>query len=687
MAIQKDEQFTSPSGVPYDYSATISSLTPNANLLTPDTTKITADSLKNTPAMDFKTANVLPPADISKLDTTVPDLIATEQEQKQSSLSDTIQGLRTSLLGESAVRATAEEKQDIPGMIKTQSDLSSQLKAIQNEAQAIPLQMQQDATGKGITAGGLRPLETARLRTNAIQALGVSSLLEASRGNLATAQTLADRAVAQKYDPIKAELAASIANLETIANDPRTSLQDKNRANKQLALQKAKDAEITKQADDAKTILTTAQEAAKNGADALTLQKIQNAKTPLEAITAAGKFSGKQDTSITEVGGKNLLINNQTGETIKDLGTSGDVTASLMEKYPDAGILPTDDIATAQGKLKDSAIYQKDIESAGGAGEKIVTINGKQYVQGKDAEGNATFINPDVAGETSEADTSAADAMINSINELNKIGINNDTVGTLRAKLYRVKPGTKASNLNILLESIVGAETLKNMGLIKGVLSDSDMKLLKAASTQGLNADLSPELFKKQLGILQSSALAVANKKLIQDSLEPAGWPPVELGDNFYGYRNLDGTVHVGQKGDNYKDKTSPTLNLDFQGVDSDTNKAVSTETIGTKKIVATTTLLDKLKKADEDFFNATGKHIDINQSFRTRQQQEKLFKELSAKGARVAPPGKSFHEKGLAIDVSNWKEAQVYLRKYGLLNELSDDRGHFSLGEFKNKA
>jgi hypothetical protein len=104
---------------------------------------------------------------------------------------------------------------------------------------------------------------------------------------------------------------------------------------------------------------------------------------------------------------------------------------------------------------------------------------------------------------------------------------------------------------------------------------------------------------------------------------------------------------------------------------------------IGNKPITVSSTIADKLARADEEFFKDTGKHIQINQSYRTNAQQAELYKRLSAKGARVAPPGKSFHEKGLAVDVTNWQEAQKYLNKYGLVNPMSDDKGHFSYGEF----
>lgn len=104
---------------------------------------------------------------------------------------------------------------------------------------------------------------------------------------------------------------------------------------------------------------------------------------------------------------------------------------------------------------------------------------------------------------------------------------------------------------------------------------------------------------------------------------------------------------------------------------------------IGGKTIKVDDSIQDRLTQADQAFFEATGKHLSINQSFRTREQQQAIFNRLSKSGGRVAPPGSSFHEKGLAIDVTNWQEAEPFLRRFGFLNNLADDKGHFSVGEF----
>jgi len=125
----------------------------------------------------------------------------------------------------------------------------------------------------------------------------------------------------------------------------------------------------------------------------------------------------------------------------------------------------------------------------------------------------------------------------------------------------------------------------------------------------------------------------------------------------------------------------------DFNQVGSDTQAAtgnIISQKVGTRNIKVDDSISDKIAQADKEFFEATGKHILINQSFRSREQQAELFRRSQAgEIGRAAPPGKSFHEKGLAIDVTNWKEAEKFLRKFGFKNNLADDKGHFSIGEF----
>jgi hypothetical protein len=248
---------------------------------------INSTTLGQQPSINYTTPTQTPIYPVGGLNSIDP-LAPTDQENKASDLSTQLQDLNNQLLGESQQRGQLEQQAGLPELQKTQTDLSSRLTALKNEALAIPLQLQQEATGRGVTAGGLQPIQTAALRNNAIQALSTSSLLEASRGNLTLAQDLVDRAVAQKFDPIRERIDAAQKNLQLILNDPKTSLQDRNRAAQQKAIQDAKSAQLAK---------TEATELAKGKAvleyagiaDARTLRDMQNAPDAVAVLQIAAQ--------------------------------------------------------------------------------------------------------------------------------------------------------------------------------------------------------------------------------------------------------------------------------------------------------------------------------------------------------------------------------------------------------------
>ena len=103
---------------------------------------------------------------------------------------------------------------------------------------------------------------------------------------------------------------------------------------------------------------------------------------------------------------------------------------------------------------------------------------------------------------------------------------------------------------------------------------------------------------------------------------------------------------------------------------------------IGGKTIQVSPLIADRLHAANQEFKAKTGKEFQIASAYRTDAQQSALYDKLAPTGAQVAPPGQSFHEAGDAVDVTNWQEAQPYLNKYQLRNDLSNDKNHFSVGE-----
>lgn len=264
-----------------------------------------------------------------------PVLTATPQEQLASNTSSKLQDLYSSLVGKSAYQTQQNSIYGVDAAQKSIADLTAQLTGIKNEAAAIPLQLQQGAADRGVTTPQLGAQQNSRLRTNAIQALGVSTLLAASQGQLANAQALADKAVAQKYDPILERIGALQQNLQLILNDPLTSLQDKNRAQAQLAQQQQQQLLVTQQKQNATEVWDIATSAASNITNfkpagpyttaSTALQAISTAATKEEALNIAVSTGLLSSTAGAGAGGR-ILGNPTTGYFTYDQAT-GQTTA------------------------------------------------------------------------------------------------------------------------------------------------------------------------------------------------------------------------------------------------------------------------------------------------------------------------------------------------------------------------
>jgi len=92
----------------------------------------------------------------------------------------------------------------------------------------------------------------------------------------------------------------------------------------------------------------------------------------------------------------------------------------------------------------------------------------------------------------------------------------------------------------------------------------------------------------------------------------------------------------------------------------------------------------DKLLLADQAMFAKKQQHIVVNYGFRSNALQRELFKKLNGVG-RVAPPGGSFHETGMALDLQNWRDAQKFMIEAGFVGGcygIEEDLVHYSIGE-----
>lgn len=80
-----------------------------------------------------------------------------------------------------------------------------------------------------------------------------------------------------------------------------------------------------------------------------------------------------------------------------------------------------------------------------------------------------------------------------------------------------------------------------------------------------------------------------------------------------------------------------------------------------------------------KEYHTLTGKTIQLNEGFRTREQQEALFRKYGS--ARAAPPGRSLHEFGLALDINSADTMELdklgLLRKYGFTTTVGGEPWH----------
>ena len=392
--------------------------TPTANVSNPTFTSITPQSLAPTPNIN------LPPqptinngagvisggnAEINALAGTTIQPTATAQP---SSIDDMLKSLGvgtppTDLSGTYDIQyqssdayrqeqALAAKAQAITVAKREFDTYNAQLKGIEDKAkqQSLILEGQNKAAGVNARVATLLNREQQEInRQAAIEALPIQGLALAAQAKLIAAQ--GDEANAQNvyqmalnkfdmgfklkmdyedkmYQYRKDQRNALLAERDFLTKEEQIKLD---------TLQKADDRKYQEQKDNSALAQSWVKKAVDNG-QANIAEKISalDEKSPtfqadLAKLQSQITIKQKLDTSITEVGGRKFLIDNQTGKTIQDLGSSvksdTELVYNMAGKYVDAGILPTDTLAAAQAKLKNSRIYQDQVRGpvrVGGGG-------------------------------------------------------------------------------------------------------------------------------------------------------------------------------------------------------------------------------------------------------------------------------------------------------------------------------
>lgn len=172
----------------------------------------------------------------SSISNTLADL-TTQQNTAQTQLdafnkqgketASSVANLQTLLGNKGADITKTYDEQGVTKVYNQLADLNAQATGLKNEASAIPIQIQNEATGQGQTDAGVAPIQTARLRDNALKALSLGQQAAIATAQYDKAKNYADQLVTAKYDQIEADIQAKLTNLSSLREFDLTPAQTK----------------------------------------------------------------------------------------------------------------------------------------------------------------------------------------------------------------------------------------------------------------------------------------------------------------------------------------------------------------------------------------------------------------------------------------------------------------------------
>ena len=256
---------------------------------------ISVDGLQN-PEEPFNVPTLQPEPDYLGGITAIPSvegLLAeasapTAAEGQQNDFATRILDVTSKLGGRAGAQAKAETAAGLPGFQSQLTDLNGQIQALQKETLAIPIQIQQQAEGRGVTAGGMAPHQTAALRNNAIKAFSLSAIAQTLQGNISLAQAQADKAVEVEFAPLQAQLDVMVKAYEL--NKDRLDRIDRQRSVELEVRLGERQRALDEQKENRNIIIGWAAEAAKNGAPNYFVTQALQSTDPRQALSLLGQY-------------------------------------------------------------------------------------------------------------------------------------------------------------------------------------------------------------------------------------------------------------------------------------------------------------------------------------------------------------------------------------------------------------
>lgn len=211
-----------------------------------------------------------------------------EETQQNTFQQDILKSLET-LGTEKTRRAEEEAKAGLPEQRTEIKNILAQMKGLQIEATNIPLEIQKEFEGRGVTGGGIAPIEAGRVRENAIKSNQLAIRGNLLLGNIQGAEENITNALEAEFGPEKAKL-ETLKQLYEFNKDDLARV-DKKRADMLNIVLNERERILNEKREEKKFGYDIMLEASRAGAPQDVLTQIQNA-TPDEAIALATDYLG-----------------------------------------------------------------------------------------------------------------------------------------------------------------------------------------------------------------------------------------------------------------------------------------------------------------------------------------------------------------------------------------------------------
>lgn len=303
-------QFDSATGKPLAQGQTTVS---NDSLPTTPTSSAITPSALDSRAQPYRPVTSQPYTPLSTpeliqqpIDTNAP----LPQETAIYKMMQDLQGETQTLGSEEAFKQQQDTKFGVTEKLGVVNSLKNQFDALTREAQTLKLQQQQNIQniqnsaqqgGANVTRGGLSPQERAsqtqtnqKLLTLDIQQNNIASQHALASGDLATALSLADRALKTEYQYNKDRLDAKRANIELLLKDPTLSYAIKKRAEEEKKKNDEDQAKLTAETKNKETIQGLILAALQNGAPPALINKATQDGTIFGTASILSGYTAKE---------------------------------------------------------------------------------------------------------------------------------------------------------------------------------------------------------------------------------------------------------------------------------------------------------------------------------------------------------------------------------------------------------